>query len=353
MMMGGDEPQKQVIIDKVKLEQNGISIDDVVQVLRAQNLNMSAGYVDEGIDEFMIRSLGEFKSIDEIANTPISVSKSGKVIYVKDIARVENGFKEVRYDIRTNGKPTVMLWISKESGANTLKVSKLVKKELSKLKTTLPGNIDFVEIFDQGDIIARITSKTINTVIYGGIIAILIMFLFLRNWRPTLIISLAIPISIIATFIPLYLAKYTLNIMTLGGLALGVGMLVDNSIVVIENIYRHLEKGIKRFEAAKIGASQVGMAITASTLTTVAVFLPMIFAGGFTGQLVRGLALTVSFSLFASLFVALTIVPMLASVIFKNELPVKNTNRQRESFLLGSEISICEHFDGHFITAER
>jgi HAE1 family hydrophobic/amphiphilic exporter-1 len=317
MMMGGDEAQKQVIIDKVKLEQNGISIDDVVQVIGAQNLNMSAGYVDEGIDEFMIRSLGEFSSIDEIANTPISVSKSGKVIYVKDIARVENGFKEVRYDIRTNGKPTVMFWISKESGANTLKVSKLIKKELTKLTATLPGDIDFVEIFDQGDIVARITSKTGNTVIYGGIIAILIMFLFLRNWRPTLIISLAIPISIIATFIPLYLAKYTLNIMTLAGLALGVGMLVDNSIVVIENIYRHLEKGMKRFEAAKIGASQVGMAIMASTLTTVAVFAPMIFAGGFTGQLVRGLALTVAFSLFASLFVALTIVPMLASVIFK------------------------------------
>ncbi|MBN2017590.1 MAG: efflux RND transporter permease subunit [Candidatus Cloacimonetes bacterium] len=316
-MMGGDEPQKQVIIDKVKLEQNGISIDDVVQIIGAQNLNMSAGYIDEGINEYMIRSLGQFTSTEEIANTPIGMSKSGKVIYVKDIARVVDGFAEVRYKVLTNGKPTVMLWISKESGANTLKVSKIINEELVKIKETLPEDIKFVEIFDQGDIVARITSKTGNTLIFGGLIAILIMFLFLRNWRPTLIISLAIPISVIVTFIPIYLAKYSLNIMTLGGLALGVGMLVDNSIVVIENIYRHLEKGKKRFEAAIIGASQVGMAITASTLTTIAVFAPMIFAGGFTGQLVRGMALTVAFSLFASLFVALTIVPMLASVIFK------------------------------------
>ena len=317
MMMGGDEPEKQIIIDKVKLEQNRISLDEVVQVIGAQNLNMSAGYVDEGIAEFMIRSLGEFTSTEEIANTPISISQTGKVIYVKDIAEVVDGFKEVRYHVRTNNKPTVMLWISKESGANTLKVSKRVKAELEKIKETIPEDIAFVEIFDQGEIVSRITSKTGNTVIYGGILAIIIMFLFLRNWRPTLIISLAIPISIIATFIPIYLAKFTLNIMTLGGLALGVGMLVDNSIVVIENIYRHLEMGKKRFESAKLGASQVGMAITASTLTTIAVFAPMIFAGGFTGQLVRGLALTVAFALFASLFVALTIVPMLASIIFK------------------------------------
>jgi len=317
MMMGGDEPEKKIIIDKVKLEQNGISIDEVVQIIGAQNLNMSAGYVDEGISEFMIRSLGEYTSIDEIANTPISITQSGQTIYVKDIAEVVDGFKEVRYHVRTNHKPTVMLWISKESGANTLKVSKRVKTELERIKKVIPPDIDFVEIFDQGEIVSRITSKTGNTVIYGGILAIIIMFLFLRNWRPTLIISLAIPISIIATFIPIYLAKFTLNIMTLGGLALGVGMLVDNSIVVIENIYRHLEKGMKRFEAAKLGASQVGMAITASTLTTIAVFAPMIFAGGFTGQLIRGLALTVAFALFASLFVALTIVPMLASIIFK------------------------------------
>ena len=317
MVMGGEEAEKQVIIDKVKLEQNNISIDEVVAVLSVQNLNMTGGYVEKRQDEFLMRTMGEFKTIEEIENTPISMSRTGKVIYVKDIANVIDGFKEKRYHIRTNKKPTVMMMVSKESGANTLSVSENVKKELELIKNELPPSVQFAEIFDQGHIVSRITSKTGSNLIVGGLLAVLIMFLFLRNWRPTLVISLAIPISVIATFIPVYLAKYSLNIMTLGGLALGVGMLVDNAIVVIENIYRHLEKGVKNIPAAKIGASEVGMAITASTLTTIAVFAPMIFAGGFTGQLVRGLALTVAFALCTSLFVALTIVPLIASMIFK------------------------------------
>ncbi len=335
MVMGGKEAEKQVIIDKVKLEQNNISINEVVAMLSAQNLNMTGGYVEKGQNEFLMRTMGEYKSIKEIENTPISMTKTGKVIYVKDIAKVEDGFKEKRYYVRTNGKPTVMMLVSKESGANTLTVSESVKKELEIIKTELPSSVQFAEIFDQGYIVSRITSKTGNNLIFGAILAILIMFLFLRNWRPTSVISLAIPISVIATFIPVYLAKYSLNIMTLGGLALGVGMLVDNAVVVIENIYRHLEKGEKKIQAAKIGASEVGMAITASTLTTIAVFAPMIFAYGFTGQLVRGLALTVAFALSASLFVALTIVPLIASMIFKRRATGKEYQQASGKLFIG------------------
>ena len=314
---GGEQAEKQVIIDKVKLEQNNISIDELVAILSAQNLNKTAGYIEKRQDEFLIRIIGEYKSIKEIENTPISITKTGNVIYIKDVAKIVDGFKEKRYYLRTNGKPTVILFVSKESGANTVTVSEKVKKELEIIKKELPHTIQFSEVFDQGHIVSRVTTRTGSDLMFGGLLAILIMFLFLRNWRPTSIISLAIPISVIATFIPIYLAKYSLNIMTLGGLALGVGMLVDNAIIVIENIYRHLEMGEGKIPSAKIGASEVGMAITASTLTTIAVFLPMIFAGGFTGQLVRGLALTVAFALCASLFVALTIVPMIASIIFK------------------------------------
>ncbi|MCK4359527.1 MAG: efflux RND transporter permease subunit [Candidatus Cloacimonetes bacterium] len=314
---GGEQAEKQVIIDKVKLEQNNISIDELVAILSTQNLNKTAGYIEKRQDEFLLRIIGEYKSIKEIENTPISITKAGNVIYIKDIAKVVDGFKEKRYYLRTNGKPTVILFASKESGANTVTVSERIKKELEIIKKELPQAIQFAEVFDQGHIVSRVTTRTGSDLMFGGLLAILIMFLFLRNWRPTSIISLAIPISVIATFIPIYLAKYSLNIMTLGGLALGVGMLVDNAIIVIENIYRHLEMGEGKIPSAKIGASEVGMAITASTLTTIAVFLPMIFAGGFTGQLVRGLALTVAFALCASLFVALTIVPMIASIIFK------------------------------------
>ncbi len=318
MIMGGKESEKQIIIDKTRLEKNNISIDDIVNILKAQNLNIPASHVVNRQNDFLIRTVGEFKNITEIQNTPIGMSKTGNIIYVKDVANVLDGYKEQRYILRTNKTESVMMMVSKESGANTLSVGKSVKAEIAKIMENYPETgIKFIEIMDQGHIVEMVTSSSSSNAIMGGLLAIIVMFLFLRNWRPTLAISLAIPISVIATFIPLYLAKYSLNIMTLGGLALGVGMLVDNAVVVIENIYRHLEMGDDRITSAKVGASEVGMAITASTLTTVSVFFPMMFSGGIAGQMVRSLALTVSFALFASLFVSLTLVPMIASFLFK------------------------------------
>jgi len=317
IVAGGKQAEKQIIVDKTKLTQNNISIDDLVQILSAQNLNLSAGYVEQRQTEYLLRTVGEYKTLEEIANTPVSVTQNGSVVYVKDVAKVIDGYKEERNYIRTNNEPTATLIVSKESGANTLEVSNLVKERVEELRADLPAHLEFYEIFDQGHTISRVTSSTIANLIQGAILAILIMLLFLRNWRPTLAIAIAIPVSVIATFILIYVSGYTLNIMTIGGLALGVGMLVDSAIVVIENIYRHLEMGKKRIEAAEVGASQVGMAITASVLTTIAVFLPMVFVGGMTGQLVEGMALTVSFALFASLIVALTVIPTVASVLFK------------------------------------
>ncbi len=317
MVMGGDELEKQIIVDKAKLEQYNISIDEIVQIVAAGNINMSAGYVQKRKDDYLLRTVAQYRSIEEIQNIPIRITKMGNTIYLKDIAVVKDGYKEKRYYIRTNKKPTAMVMISKESGANTITVAKTVKEELKVIKENLKIKIEFNDIMDMSLPISRVTTGALSNLIIGGILAIAIMFIFLRNWRPTLAISLAIPISVVATMVSIYLAKFSLNIMTLGGLALGVGMLVDNSIVVIENIYRHLEMGKKKAEAAKIGASEVAMAITASTLTTIAVFFPMIFAEGMTGILVRGLALTVAFSLAASLFVSLTIVPAIASVVFR------------------------------------
>jgi len=317
MVMGGDELEKQIIVDKAKLEQYNISIDEVVQIVAAGNINMSAGYIQKRKTDILLRTVAQYRSIDEIQNLPIRITEKGNTIYLKDIALVEDGYKEKRYYIRTNKKPTAMMMISKESGANTITVANVVKKELTQIQEELKIKLEFNDIMDMSLPISRVTAGAMSNLIVGGILAIGIMFLFLRNWRPTLAISLAIPISVVATMVSIYLAKFSLNIMTLGGLALGVGMLVDNSIVVIENIYRHIELGEKKVEAAKVGASEVAMAITASTLTTIAVFFPMIFAEGMTGILVRGLALTVAFSLAASLFVSLTIVPAIASVLFR------------------------------------
>ncbi len=204
-------------------------------------------------------------------------------------------------------------------GANTQIASSAVKKEIAALAGTIPGNPVFHVAMDQGDMIEQVTSNTVTNAWQGGLLAILLIFLFLRNWRPTFVISLAIPLSIVTTFIALYAAGYTLNLLTLGGLALGVGMLVDNAIVVIENVYRHLEEGQGADQASIEGAGEVGMAITASTLTTIAVFFPMIFASGITGKMTQALGLSIAFSLLASLFVALTVVPLSTSLLFRSK----------------------------------
>jgi HAE1 family hydrophobic/amphiphilic exporter-1 len=306
-----------VEVDRSALETRNLTLDHIVQALKFENLNLPAGHIERGHSEYLVRTVGEFQSLEDIRNIIVGSTIEGKPIYLKDVAEVKDTIKETRYLSSIQRKKGVFIMINKRSDANTVKTVNEVKKELEKIKEILPPDIEFHKAMDQAEMIQQVTNRTANNALVGGILAIFFIFLFLRNWRPTLTIALAIPLSIITTFIAFYVAGYTLNLMTLGGLALGIGMLVDNAIVVIENIFRHLEEGKDRETAAKIGASEVGMAITASTLTTIAVFFPMVFASGITGQLVRGLALSVAFALISSLFVAITIVPLFASLLFK------------------------------------
>jgi len=319
MVMGGDEREIQVQLNHIKMQELGISPNAIIDSLRAQNLNLPAGIMNEGQREFMLRSIGEFDSVKDIDSVIVGTTSYGEPVYLHDVAEVIDGKKETRSYMRIDREQGVVLMISKQSSANTASVAKSVNKELKQLGKELPPNIVFHPIMDQGAMVSRVVSATVSNAIVGGLLAVIFIFFFLHNWRPTIAISIAIPLSVIVTFIPIKAAGYSLNIMTLGGLALGVGMLVDNAVVVIENIYRNLETGKNRKDAASTGASQVGMAIIASTFTTVAVFLPMSLSSGVAGQLSRGLSLTVSFSLLASLIVALTVVPMIASKIFKKQ----------------------------------
>jgi HAE1 family hydrophobic/amphiphilic exporter-1 len=312
-----------VNVDKSALESLNLSLDQILMALRMENMNLPAGHVVERHEEFLIRTLGEFQSVEDIERTIVGSAQTGQPVYLRDVAEIRDGLKEARYISRIQREKGVMYMISKRSGANTVITANAVNKELERIRQTLPEDIQFWPFMDQADMIKQVINRTGSNALVGGILAIFFLFVFLRNWRPTLTIALAIPLSVITTFIALYLAGYTINLLTLGGLALGIGMLVDNAVVVIENIFRHLEEGKKRDEAAKKGASEVGMAITASTLTTIAVFFPMVFAKGITGKLTQGLALSIAFALLASLFVALTIVPMVASLIFKAN---KNNN---------------------------
>ncbi|MBW1689336.1 MAG: efflux RND transporter permease subunit [Deltaproteobacteria bacterium] len=312
---GGLEREINVFVDRDRLRAYHLSLDQVIGTLRTENLNVSAGHVTRGYTEYLVRTMGEYKSLEPIANTIVGMH-NGTPIYIKDIAAVKDTHKEVRSYSRTNRKDSLVMMILKQSGANTVTVIDRVKRALKEMRAEIPEGVEFHAVMDFSRIIKKVVKRTTFNAVEGAILAVMVILLFLGNWRPTLIIFLAIPLSVITTFMGIYGMGYTFNIMTLGGLALGIGMLVDNAVVVIENTFRHLDELKEdRREAAKSGATEVGMAITASTLTTVAVFLPMVLTSGMAGKLSRPLAVTVCLALFASLFVSLTIVPMIASTI--------------------------------------
>ncbi len=334
-VMGGLEREINIFVDRDKLGAFNLSMAQVIDRLARENVNVSGGHVEKGNVEYLVRTMGEYKDIEAIRNTVVAMHGNTSV-YIRDVATVTDTFKEIRNYGRTNKKPSVIMMVMKQSGKNTVTVIDDVKETLNGLKGRIPADITFYPVMDQGRIIKRITQNTGRNAVAGAILAIIMVFAFLWNWRPTATIALAVPLSIITTAIGIYAFDYTLNIMTLGGMALGVGMLVDNAVVVIENIFRHLEEGRGRKEAAIVGAQEVGMAITASTLTTISVFLPMALAGGIAGRLARPLAVTITLALLASLFVAVTIVPMLSSIFFK--IKSRENKTKKRTFRLFSKI---------------
>ena len=316
---GGLEREINVFVDRDRLSAYNLSISQVIETLKRENLNISAGHVSKGYTEYLVRTLGEYKSLAPISNTIVAI-KGGTPIYIKDIATVTDTHKEIRNYSRTNKKDSLVMMVLKQSGANTVKVIDRVKNAIQEMRAEIPEGVKFHAVIDHSRIIKKVVKRTNFNAIEGAILAVMVILLFLGNWRPTLIISLAIPLSVVTTFMGIYALDYTFNIMTLGGLALGIGMLVDNAVVVIENTFRHLDElGEDRNVAAKAGATEVGMAITASTFTTMAVFLPMVLTSGIAGKLSRPLAVTVCLALLASLFVSLTIVPMVASSILRGK----------------------------------
>jgi HAE1 family hydrophobic/amphiphilic exporter-1 len=310
---GGLEDEIQVLVDQGRLAQLKIPIERISHILRSENVNLSGGRLEEGSHQFLVRTLNQFTSVSEIGNVIID-SQDGKIIYLKDIAVVRHGYKEREAIIRIDGEEAVDIAIYKEGDANTVAVAREVDRRLSRVRKMLPEDLSLVEIYNQSTFINQAVQEVVNAGAIGGLLAIIILYLFLRSIWATAIISISIPVSVIATFNLMYGADLTLNIMSLGGIALGIGMLLDNSIVVLENISRHRERGKEFLEAANAGAAEVSLAVVASTLTTVAVFFPLVFVKGIAGQLFRDQALTVTFALLVSLLVAITLIPMLASI---------------------------------------
>ncbi|MGD9345833.1 MAG: efflux RND transporter permease subunit [Candidatus Aminicenantes bacterium] len=309
---GGLEDEIQVLIDQMKLARLQLPVAAVAAVLGEENVNLSGGRLEEGSHQFLIRTLNQFQSVGEMGDVIVE-TKEGIPIYLRDIATVRHGYKERKAVSRLNGMEAVEIAIYKEGDANTVSVSREVSKHFERVRNTLPDGIKMTMIYDQAVFIKQAVNEVIYAGLLGGLLAILILYFFLRNFWTTVIISLSIPVSVIATFNLMYGTDLSLNIMSLGGIALGIGMLLDNSIVVLENISRYRERGRDIRTAALDGASEVGTAVTASTLTTIAVFFPLVFVKGIAGQLFRDQALTITFALLASLFVALSLIPMLAS----------------------------------------
>ncbi|PPA72253.1 efflux RND transporter permease subunit [Jeotgalibacillus proteolyticus] len=329
-------------LDQEQLEEYGLTQEDVLNAIQANNISFPGDTVETEGKSLTTRILSTLTTVEDIENLTITVNPAdGENIVVSDLAEVTFGEPDSDIITRANDEQAVLISVLQESDANTADVSTAFKNELDRLlEEDRYESITADVLFDQGDYIQLAIKNIGNALIVGGLFAMVVLFFFLRNVKSPIIIGVAIPYSVIVTFVLMFFSDFSLNIFTLGALALGIGMLVDNSIVVLENIFRHLSMKKDPKEAARDGAKEVASAITASTLTTVAVFIPVVFIEGLIGDLFTEFALTISFSLFASLVVALTVVPMLASRMLKEPPKNNEAERKQSSFIKGFERTI-------------
>lgn len=314
---GGVYREIKVDLKRERLISAGLTANDVVSAIGQENLNRPGGNIKEGLNDLYVRTLGEFESPEEVGEAIIT-TVDGAPVRVKDVAEVRFGYEDIGRYVEIEGRPTIRMGLRKQTGANTVAVANAVHEEVERINLSR-NDMELKVITDESDYINKSIANVRNSAIWGGILAVIVLFSFLRNGSATMIIGITIPISIIATFGLLYFGGLTLNQMSFGGLALGVGLIVDNAIVVLENIVRQRQYGKKAEESALVGTKQVAGAIVASTLTTSVIFLPVVFMTTVTGMMFQELALVVVFSLLCSLLVALTLVPMLSSRFLKVE----------------------------------
>lgn len=332
---GGLEREVKVEVDPARLQNYGLTLSQVNQVLQMENFNTSSGTVKENQRQYFVRSLQQFEGVDDIKNVAILTS-TGNIVYLRDIANIIDGYKDDTQLTRVDQGSAVGIHIMKQSDANTVKACEAVKAELAKIQQESDVSLNIKVVTDQSSFIKQSLESTQTTMWEGALLAALVLFLFMRNFSSTFIVLTAIPLSIVATFILMYFNGSTLNLVTLGGLSLGIGRMVDDSIVVFENIYRHRKLGLPPLEAALNGASEVGSAVIAATLTLIAVFLPILFVQGLASVIFKPMAITISFAIFCSLIVALTVVPLMSSRMLTDR---AIEERQFGSGRLGSKIN--------------
>ncbi len=309
---GGFEDEVQVYVDQQRLAQLKLSIEQVTARIGAENVNLSGGRLEQGTQRFLVRTMNEFDTLEDMANSVIA-TVDGQPVYLKDVARVEEGYKDRTAITRLNGDECIELAVYKEGDANTVQLAQGIRAKLETLEKTLPAGTKLVPVYDQSKFIASAVSDVSQAALWGGLLSILVLYFFLRDAWATIVTGIVIPVTVVGIFVMMYAFDLTLNVMSLGGIALSVGMLIDNSVVILEAIARRKEAGQSTIDAAREGTAEVATAVTASTLTSVAVFFPMVFVSGIAGQLFRDQALTVTFAQIISLMIGITLVPMLTA----------------------------------------
>jgi hydrophobic/amphiphilic exporter-1 (mainly G- bacteria), HAE1 family len=343
---GGLRRQIHVDLSREKITALDLSVDRIISVIRTENQNIPIGEIYRGDRAFLLRSQGQFDNLDQIENLVV-MTKTGVPIYLKDIADVRDSTEDNRSVLRINGKPGVRLQVTKQSGTNTVQIARGVRAEMERINREVPG-VRLTLLDDSAKFIERSISAVQEHVMIGSVLVIMIIFMFLRNFRSTLIVCTSIPISVVGTFALLYFAGLTLNTMTFGGLALGVGMIVDGAIVVLENSFRHMEEhGKDRMTASIEGSEEVWSAILASILTHIAVFVPLLFLEGISSVMFRQLSVVVVFSLLMSLFVAVTLVPVLCSKLLVLPPPVDKRKGLGGKLYTMSESALNAMDDGY------
>ncbi|MCL2441330.1 MAG: efflux RND transporter permease subunit [Treponema sp.] len=355
---GGREKIIRVEIPQSRLEAYGLTITQIQQMIAAQNMQTAAGTITEGGMSYILTTMGEYTSLEDIANTVVSYRGGGMVsgqmqmprqIFLRDLADVVEGYRDETNVVFVNNQPAVTLYVQKQSGKNSVQTMKDLRVRLSRISQELPSDVIITELFNTTDIVENSLNQVTSSAFLGALLAVITLFLFLRAKKPTLIIGISIPVSVIITMLFMYFAGLTLNLMTMAGLILGIGMLIDNSIVILENIYKYREKGAKLKTASILGTSEMIIAITASTLTTICVFAPLVMFQGLleiAGEMFSGLAFTVVISLAISLFTAIFLVPALCS----HYLPIVT----RKQLPLSGEMKIIDDkFENFFVWLEN
>ena len=338
-LVGGAEREINILVDAARLKAYGLSINDVIQSVGASNVEIPGGNLIKGPRQLLLRTMGKFQKVSDFNNVIVATPK-GKAVYLSDIATVEDGIKEQTSLTRVNGNIAVGLNIIKQSGSNTVKVADDVKKQLARIEKSLPPGMQIYLAQDNSTYIKDTINDVLSDILYGGLFAVIVIFLFLANLRATIISAFALPTSIIASFIIMYALNFTLNMMSLLALSLAVGLLIDDAIVVIENIYRHMHQGETPFEAAKSASQEIGLAVMATTFTIVAVFIPVAFMPGIVGRFFYQFGITISVAVLVSLFVAFTLTPMLSSKWLHKE----DENLSKEGNILQRFLYYFNHF---------